>query len=197
MENNLNLKEFNHEASLKVIYEMIESAKTKIGNNYFYYLFWGYLVVITCITEYLLMTVIKFPHHYIVWMILMPLGTLVTLIFYLRKKKADTSRTFIGTTMAYLWSGWVICFIILLLFANLKHEYKMIIPVTLAMYGLAIYISGGVVNFRPLLLGGVVAWLASVGSFFVPYQGQLMILTGVVVIAYIVPGHLLKIRSKA
>lgn len=44
MENNANTGELNPEASLKLIYEMIDAARTKIGKNYFYYLFWGYLV---------------------------------------------------------------------------------------------------------------------------------------------------------
>jgi len=197
MENNSNIKEFNHEAGLKVIYEMIESAKSKIGKNYFYYLFWGYLVMATCVIEYLLIAVVKYPQHYIVWPVLMVSGTLVTFLFYLREKRAVTSKTFIGTTMGFLWSGWVISFVILLLFANLKQDYNIIIPVTLAMYGLAIFVSGGVVNFRPLLLGAVVAWMGSVAAFFVPYQGQLMIMMGVVVVAYIIPGHILKNKSKA
>jgi hypothetical protein len=197
MENNTNTKEFDHESSLKVIYEMIESAKSKIGGNYFYYLFWGYLVVATCIIEYLLISVVNYPQHYIVWSVLMPLGTIITFIFYMRQKKSVTSKSFVGTTMFYLWSGWLVSFIILLLFIILKQEYNLIFPVSMAMYGLGIFVSGGVVNFKPLLLGAIVAWMASVVAFFVPYQGQLMIMTGVVVVAYIIPGHLLKTKSKA
>jgi hypothetical protein len=197
MENGTNTKEFNHEAGLKVIYEMIESAKSKIGKNYFYYLFWGYLIAATCIIEYVLIVLVKYPHHYFIWPVLMPLGTIVTILFYLREKRAVTSKSFIGTTMGFLWSGWVISFVILLLFVNLKNDYNLIIPVTLAMYGLAIFVAGGVVNFRPLLLGAVMAWLASIAAYFVPYNVQLMIMTGVVVVAYIVPGHILKNKSKS
>jgi len=197
MEDQTNMKEFNHEAGLKVIYEMIESAKSKIGKNYFYYLFWGYLVVATCLLEYLLITVARYPYHYLAWTVLMPLGSLITLIFYLRQKKSVKSKTYISTTMGFLWGGWLISFVILIVFANLKHEYTLILPMAMAMYGLAIFISGGVVNSRPLLFGAVVAWMASVAAFFVPYLGQLLIMTGVVIVSYIVPGHLLKRQSKA
>jgi hypothetical protein len=193
---NQDVKELNYEASLKVIYEMIESAKTRIGKNYFYYLFWGYLIVVTCLLEYFLITVAKYPKHYLVWTILMPLGALITLIFYMRNKKDTKSKTYIGTTMGYFWSGWLVSFTILLLFSNLKHDYMLFIPMILAMYGLAAFVSGGVVNFKPLLWGAAVAWIAAVASFFVPYLAQLLILSGVVVVSYVVPGHMLMRLSK-
>jgi hypothetical protein len=194
---NQHAHEFDHEASLKVIYDMIENAKARIGRNYFYYLFWGYLVAITCLMEIFLITVIKFDSHWLVWAILMPLGALITLVFYSRSKMNTQGKTYIGNTMAYFWSGWFFSFIILMLFANLKQDYMLILPVIMAMYGLAAFVSGGVVNFRPLVLGAIVAWIASIVSFFIPYIAQLVVLTGVVIVSYIIPGHLLMRISKS
>jgi hypothetical protein len=193
---NQNLNELSHETSFKIIYEMIESAKAKIGNNYFYYLFWGYLIVATCLLEYFLITAVKYQEHYLVWPILMPLGVLITLFFYLRQKRNNTSKTYVGITMSYFWGGWMISFSVLMLFANLKQEYMVIIPVILAMYGLAAFVSGGVVSFRPLIWGAVLAWTAAVVSYFLPYLAQLLVLAGVVIISYIIPGHMLKQLSK-
>src|SRR4030042_2203821 len=109
---------------------MIESAKANIGRNYFYYLFWGYLVVATCIIEYLLIGVANYKYHFIVWPILMPLGSLITLFFFISQKRARMSKTYIGTFMGYLWGGWVISLIILIVFANLRHDYTIILPVS-------------------------------------------------------------------
>jgi len=193
---NQNSQEFSHEASLKIIYEMIESAKSRIGKNYFYYLFWGYLVAITCLLEFFLITVVKYPGHYLVWAILMPLGALITLVFYFRNKSGIQSKTYVGSTMSYFWSGWFFSFLILMLFVNMKQEYMMIIPIILAMYGLADFVSGGIVSFKPLIWGAVVAWVAAIVSFFIPYLAQLLVLTGVIVLSYIVPGHMLMHLSK-
>jgi hypothetical protein len=194
---NSEMKEFNHEASLKVIYEMIESAKSRIGKNYFYYLFWGYLIAATCIIEYVLIRFVNYPKHYMVWNILMPAGMIVTAVFYFMQKKTDTSKTFIGTTMKYLMTGWIISFMILLFFACKKHNFDMILPVSMAAYGLAIFVSGGMVGFKPLILGALVAWICSVASFFAPYPVQLLIMVGVVVVSYIIPGYLLKSKSNS
>lgn len=194
METNNN--EFNHEAGLKVIYEMIESARSKIGSNYFYYLFWGYLVAFTCVAEYVLIKLVKYSQHYLVWPVFMGAGLFITLLFTLRQKKASGSRTFIGTAMTYLWSAWLVSFMILLVFANLNRDYEMILPVTLAMYGLGIFVAGGLVNFKPLVIGAVLSWVASVAAFFSPHPVQLLIVFVTVIVAYIIPGHILKNKSK-
>jgi hypothetical protein len=196
MENNANTREFSPEASLKVIYDMIESTKSSIGKNYFYYLFWGYLVAFTCIVEFILISA-EYSRHYMVWPVFMIAGTIVTLVFYFRQEKSATSRTFIGSTMGFLWIGWFISFCIMILFVNLKQSYGLILPMIMNMFGLSIFIAGGMVNFKPLLIGAVVAWVASVVAFFVDYPVQLMILAGMVVISHIIPGHILKNQSKA
>src|SRR5512133_1052880 len=174
MENNTTSKEFNAEESIKAIVEMIQSTKSRIGKNYFYYLFWGYLVAFTAILEYLLLSVFEYSKHYMVWPVFMTAGSVITVIFYVREAKSKTTRTFVGTAMEYLWLGWFISFSILMLFVNLNHYYMLILPLIMVMYGLGIFVAGGIVNFRPLMVGGVVAWLASLGAFFTEYPIQLI-----------------------
>jgi hypothetical protein len=125
----------------------------------------------------------------------MGLGLAVTLFFSLRQKKASGSKTFIGTAMIYLWSAWMVSFLIFIGFANFNQDYEMIFPVTLVMYGLGIFIAGGLVDFKPLIIGAVLSWVASVAAFFSPYQVQLLIVFGAVIMAYIIPGHILKNKS--
>jgi hypothetical protein len=190
-----NNNQFNHEAGLKVIYEMIESARIKIGSNYFYYLLWGYLVAFTSVAEFILIKWVKYAQHYLVWPVFMGIGLVVTLLFTLRQKKTSGSKTFIGTAMIYLWSAWLVSFMIFLGFANLNQDYEMIFPVTLVMYGLGIFIAGGLVNFKPLIIGAILSWMASVAAFFSPYPVQLVIVFVAVIMAYIIPGHILKNKS--
>jgi len=196
MEDNANTREMNPEASLKVIYEMIESARSKIGRNYFYYLFWGYLVLATSLLEFFLIR-IGYEKHYMVWPVLMLAGVLVTIVFYLRSAKMLTTKTFIGTSMGFLWIGWAISFTILIVFINLRHDFGLMLPMIMAMYGLAIFVAGGMVNFKPLIFGATITWIASVISYFMPYQVQLLILAGALVLSHIIPGHILRNLSKS
>ncbi len=195
METRNNSEEFNPEASLKVIYEMLQSTRAKIGKNYFYYLFWGYLVAATCIAEYVLITVVEYNKHYLVWPAFMVIGLFISLIFYFRDNKARTSRSYVGTTIGLLWSGWFVSLCILILFLNLKGDYLLILPVIMSMYGLAVFVTGGVVSFRPLMFGAVLAWTGSMIAFFEPYTIQLIIMIAVVIFSYVIPGYILKAKA--
>ncbi|HJZ40351.1 MAG TPA: hypothetical protein VJ203_08295 [Bacteroidales bacterium] len=195
METKTEAGNFNPEEGLRTIYAMIQSAKSTIGENYLYYLLWGYLVLITCIAEYALITLFRYDQHYLVWPVLMGLGVFASVLFNLRQKKRSTSKSLIGQVMVYFWGGWLVSFVILIVFANLRESYTVILPLAMVMYGLGIFVSGGVIDFRPLIIGGILSWIAAVVSFFQPHAVQLLIMIGVVIVSYIVPGHLLRRMS--
>jgi hypothetical protein len=196
MKNMEDSKDLTPEASLKVIYNMIEMTKSNIGKNYFYYLFWGYLIAVTCLTEYILMTVVQYQKHYLVWPFLMSLGAIVTLFFQFRQNKHRTSKTFIGTTMGFFWLGWLVSFCILLGFLISWNKYELILPVSMAMYGLGMFVSGGIISFRLLMMGAIMAWISSIIAFYNDYPVQLLIMVGLMIVSYIIPGYMLKLRSK-
>jgi hypothetical protein len=190
MENNS--ESFNHETGLKVIYEMIASAKGKIGKNYIYYLLWGYLVLAACISEYLLLKLAGFKYHYLVWPVFMGSGLIITGIFAFGQSKKSYTKTYIGSFFQYFYIGWIITLFILLFFGG----HDRMLPFAMAMYGLAIFVSGGIIRFRFLIPAGIVAWAGSVTAFYMPYEMQLIVMTGVVVLSYIIPGHILRTASK-
>jgi hypothetical protein len=194
MQNNIESTKISPEDSIQIIYEMIRSTRTQIGKNYFYYLFWGYLVVLTCITEYVLILV-GYPRHYMVWPVFMGTGTLVSLVFYFAHQQENGTRTFAGSAMAFLWGAWFITLVLLITYMVCAHQYNLILPVTMAMYGLAIFVSGGIVGFTALNFAAIIAWCASLVSFFVVYKTQLIFMIVLVIVAYIVPGHILKNKS--
>ena len=94
--------------------------------------------------------------------------------------------------MVSFWIGWMVTLIILMSFV----DYGVILPVALAMYGLGLFVSGGIIKFKLIMIGGIIAWGGSLAAFYSPYKYQLVVLFGVVILAYIIPGHLLKSKSK-
>jgi len=187
---------FSHEDGLKTIYAMIASTKSTIGENYLFYLLWGYLVGLACILEYALIRVVNYEQHYMVWPVLMGLGMVLSGVLTLRRQKASTHKSFIGNIMGYLWGGWFFSLVIILFFATQVQNYNLVLPLTMVMYGMGIFISGGVINYRPLIIGGIISWIAALVSFFQPYLVQLLLMTITVVVSYIIPGHMLRSVAK-
>jgi hypothetical protein len=53
-------------------------------------------------------------------------------------------------------------------------------------------LSGIILRFRPLITGAIGCWLLSIGSLFAPYDYQLLFLSAAMVIAWIIPGYILR-----
>ncbi len=187
---------FSHEDGLKTIYAMITSTKSTIGDNYLFYLLWGYLVGLASLLEFMFISVVHYERHYMVWPVLMGLGMVVSGVLTIRRQKTSTNRTFIGNIMSYLWGGWLVSFLLILYFSSQMQNHGLILPLTMVMYGMGIFVSGGVISYRPLIIGGIISWAAALASYFQPYNVQLLLMAATVIVSYIIPGHMLRNEAK-
>jgi cobalamin biosynthesis protein CobD/CbiB len=65
-------------------------------------------------------------------------------------------------------------------------------PIVLLMYGIPTFLSGVVMQFTPLKIGGVACWILAITStFFLPIY-YLLFLAAAVIVAWIIPGYLLR-----
>jgi len=66
----------------------------------------------------------------------------------------------------------------------------------LALYGMPTFLSGITLRFKPLVYGGIACWLLSIVACFIYYQFHLLLLAVAVIIAWIIPGYILRARYK-
>jgi hypothetical protein len=187
---------FSHEDGLKTIYSMISFTRNSIGENHLFYLLWGYLVALACISEFILMKVVHYEQHYMVWPVLMGLGMVISGILTFRRQKRSTYKSFIGNIMSYLWGGWLVSLLMIMYFVSKMDNHSLILPFTMVMYGMGVFISGGVISYRPLIIGGIIAWVAAAVAYFQPYNVQLLLMTATVIVSYVIPGHMLGSEAK-
>jgi len=189
-----NSQDFNEKDAIKVISEMIEAAKNTIGGHHFYYLLWGFLVLAASLLEFCLLTFLHTPLHYIGWPVLMGIGAIITVVYSIKKFGRSDSTSYIGNFFKFFFFSWGISLVLLFVFI-IPGNSPLIQPVTLAMYALALFVSGGILRFRPLIWGSIIAWVAALASFYSPFQVQLLITAATVILAYIIPGYLLKAKK--
>lgn len=189
---------FSHLEGLEVIQSMINRAKDKFSENGHLYLLWGWVVFICSVTQFVLLNYTRFEYHYFVWMACWLV--LIYQVFYLaRRKKREQVRTYTDDIMGYVWLAFVVAmFLMGFLFGRVLGEsyYKMVSPGFLVLYGIPTFLSGIILRFKPLVLGGVSCWILSVISVFVPEQFQLLFLSAAMLIAWIIPGYLLRAKYK-
>ena len=188
----------SHLEGLEIIQSMINRAKDKFNENGHLYLLWGWVVFICSIAQFILLNYVQFEYHYMVWMTCWLV--VIYQIFYLaRRKKHEQVRTYTDDIIGYVWLAFVIAmFLMGFLFGRILGDeyYKMISPGFLVLYGIPTFLSGIILRFRPLVTGGIACWLLSVMAVFVPGQFQMLFLSAAMLIAWIIPGYMLRAKFK-
>jgi hypothetical protein len=188
--------DFTEQDSLKVITEMIENSKAKIRDNGFFYLLWGWLVLIASVTNFILLT-IHYEKSWLPWPILMIGGGIASGIAGYKLGKKATVRTFFDTAMIYLWYGFLAAiFIILFMAANGTVSWVASNALIITLYGLGTFVSGGLLNFKPLIFGGIFSWVLAIVTLFIPEMYSLLTVALSVIVAYLIPGYMLSSRDK-
>ncbi len=182
-------KQIDEKMSLQIITEAIENAKSKFKDNGFFYLLWGWLVLGASLLEYGLIKFTSTPLHWIGWPIIMTIGGIISAIYGYRLGKKSTIMTFVDTAMIYLWQGFVISILIIIVVGIINHiSWHIINPLIIVFYGLGTFVSGGILKFKPLIIGGILAWIIAIVAFFVQSEAQLLLMAAAITVAYLVPG---------
>ena len=169
---------FSPEDSLKLIETMIGKTKESVADNSFYFLLWGWLVFFCCITQFMLKVWIHFSQHAIVWW-LMPVGGLVSWLYGAKTAKSQHVKSFVGESVIFLWNSLAIAFVVIIL-----------------LYAIGTFTTGSLLHFRPLIIGGIINFILATVAVRFSFDYQLLIGALGILTSYIIPGHLLRARTK-
>ncbi|MEP7142954.1 MAG: hypothetical protein ABI707_08790 [Ferruginibacter sp.] len=183
-------KELSPRDSLLVIQSMIDKTKVELSDNSIYFLVWGWLVFIGCLLQYFLLVIIKTPRHYYAWLIAIP-GIIFSIIYSIKYKPKQKVKTYIGESMNRLWMGLTISFMALcFILSSIGWEHAF--PIYMLFYATGTFVSGGILQFKPLRVGGIICWVLAVAATFVNYQNQILFSAAAILASYLVPGYMLK-----
>jgi hypothetical protein len=184
-------EDFSPQQSLRVIQSMIEKTKDNISENRFYFLLWGWLSFVCILAQFVLKVLVEYRHHYIVWASTL-VATAITAMHAIKHDRKGT-RTYAGDSMGYLWTGIGISFFVLsIIISNTGGGWLNAYPFFILFYGLGTFVSGRLLQFRPLMIGGIINWGLAVAAVFVHFDYQMLIAAVAILTSYIIPGHMIK-----
>jgi hypothetical protein len=189
-QNTMEEKEINLNESMHIISSMINRAQNNVSDNGFLFIFWGWLVFITAAVFYVLFKMDS-PYSGLVWFT-MPAGGIFTGIYAARQSKKEKVKTYIDDYLKYLWISFGVSLLITLcMFGKLQLNTY---PIVIMLYAIATCVSGGMLRFTPLIVGGFLSFPICLTAFFVSFDNQVLLLCLSLLVSYIVPGHLLKAK---
>jgi len=191
VQENQSEKDFSPEESLQLIQSMITKTKDAVAVDSFYLLFWGWLVFACCVVEYVLMVYFKYPYHSFVWWA-MPLGGIVSATYSTRQARKRKSTTYIEEALGYLWIAIAIAFFVMVFINIISEAWKTAFTYYIMMYAIGTFVSGKLIRFRPLVIGGLLNFILAAVSIKFNFANQLLIGALAILTSYIIPGHLLR-----
>jgi hypothetical protein len=192
MENHEN--EFSAEQSLKLITSMIETTKNSLKDRSHYFLLWGWAVMIACIGQYFLKVIMNYPNHYLVWWIT-PVILIIQIFLIVHDRKVEKVKTFINEVSAYLWTAIGLSFFAAF-FIFSKIGWENCYSFYIILYGIGTYVSGSLIKFKPLIIGGIICFPLAAFTAYLSFDYQIIMLAVAILISYIIPGHLLRLKHK-
>lgn len=190
-------KEFNEKNALQLIEQMIGKAKEDIQDKSFFFLFWGYLVFVAALTNWFLLEFTHFTYHSLPWLVLMPLGGIVTMIVSAREKKTQPVKvkSYVNENLKFVIQAFCIAMFTVCFCMPASGQWHAFYPSIMIIYGIWLYVSGGMLQFKSLMVGGILNFLLAGATYFSStHQLHLLSIALGVLGGYIIPGHLLKAK---
>ncbi len=184
-----NAKNLTAEESLLFITRMIRNAQGKVQRNTFFFLLWGWIVIIANLGMFVL-TKAGYEHPYVVWLITIPAWLYTMYKAFKRQSQPRSATTHFDLISAWLWISYsVVIFTLVVFGSKINYELNAII---LIMTSLPTLVSGAILRFRPLMLGGAAFWVFGIVCFLVPKEFQPLVGAAAILVGYLIPGYLLK-----
>ena len=181
--------------SLQLINNMINQAKNRFSENGFLYLLWGWVIFFCSIGHFIFLKLNWFKNPEIIWAISW-LAVIFQVIYLSRKKKKETVKTYSENIINYIWVSFVICMLVISIIISKTHSWHLINSLILLLYGTPTFLSGIAMQFKPLVIGGIICWSLAIISVFVLPIYVLLLLATAVIAAWIIPGYLLRKKFK-
>ncbi|MFN8261826.1 MAG: hypothetical protein U0X41_12885 [Chitinophagales bacterium] len=181
-------RNITEQESLAIIQEMINKSKKQLTDRSKYFMMWGVAVFACAIIQYFLLRNLQ-PHTQMVWLS-MPVLAVIQLSLSIRDRKKEKVLSHNTAAIGSVWLALGISFFILA-FLSSRISFDMF-PFLILLYGIGTFITGRIIQFKPLIFGGLACFMLCVLITYVEGPEKLLILALSVLLSYIIPGILLK-----
>jgi len=180
------------EKSFELIAQTISEARSKFEENGFIYVFWGILITIASFSQFFLLKYEYYEINYYPYF-LMPLGGIFTGYYFYKKEKGKTNQ--ISMIMGMAWVS-ISTNIMLLAFIYGQYLRENLTPIILLLLGIGIFISGGSIKSKLLIISGIVINISAFICFWLDWNYHPLLMGIASIVAVLIPGIILMMKSK-
>ena len=194
----MNKTNLTPEESFEIITKAISNFKINYKEHANMFLLWGWMMSIASFSNFIILKILHHKEAYELsgifslgnWLLFI-LSTFIIMFFMERKTNKD--KKIYSHLESYIDKLWTVISISMFVGTFLSFKLGIVPPtICLLIIGIATTITGLVIKFKPLIIGGIAFFIFSIATTFVSNHNTALI-TGVAIICgYLVPGYLLK-----
>lgn len=182
--------------SLRVIKEMIQVSRNKLKQDGILFIVWGWALFGISIVGYMERSL--YPNYTVrgifnILEITLPVAAVSFTVYYIIKQRKKV-QTYIGISLRYVWISLFASMVLInLIQNNVLQEviFELQHPIFMVLMAFAVTITGGILRYRQLVWGGIVFGILAFVASYLKLEIQLLIESAGLLIAFIVPGHIL------
>ncbi len=187
-------KELSPQQSLAIITAMIDQTKGNMKKNGFFFILWGWTLVVANVGVYYMFKFSTYGNPYIVYLVTI-VAAIASVIYGSRMEKSAGTMTHLDVIIKWMWmSLGISCFILCLFGSKINWQLN---PVIIVMMAAPTLTSGIISKFKPLIYGGIALWLLGICMFIVQDENQFLLAALAIAVGYLVPGYALKSKQSA
>lgn len=179
----------NPQESLRLIDETIREAKRSFLRIHFYFLVWGLLFALAGVLSFTLMQAGS-PWHWVGWPAAGIIGGITAGVHGARAGRAQGVVTAMDRLHQWLWTCYTITLLLAIVGSFMVRTDPN--PWVMLLSGLPTFVTGAMMRFRPLMVGGLVFWLLGILAFYAGAPFSSLLFGVAMVLGYVVPGLMLK-----
>lgn len=181
--------------SLQIIEKMLADTRNRFYNNGFAFLFWGLLIILTCVTSYSARLLGYAGIDGYIWGISIAVGIIATAIYFMGIAPRQRKFTRLDSINGKVWIAYGISYIVLMYLCSYYSLFAP--PFIYCLLGLGMFATAGIYRFWSLYAGAVVFWLGSVLCTLIKQDASQFLLTiALMFLGYLVPGYILWKKAK-
>jgi len=175
--------------SLDIITSMIKQTKANVSANSFYFLLWGWTIALANLGVYLAIRFEAFDNPTVIFAVTIP-AAIWSAVHGFRQGRDAKVSTVLDSINMWLWICFgITCFTLAYFGSRISWQIN---PIIITCCAGPTFVTGIMLRFRPLIIGGIAFWFFGIVCFLVSTESQFLIAAAAVVVGYIVPGHMLR-----
>lgn len=181
-------KDFSYEDSIRLIDGMIKKAKRSYVTKGTASIIWGILIVICSLVTWAQLQ-FSFDIGFDIWLLIF-LAIIPQVYFSIKDKKQRKFVSLEENSISFVWLAFGIS-IFIMSFYNSRYGSNESSTLFMILYGIPTFVTGGMVKFKPMILGGIICWVLSIVSVYTPANIDMLLMACCGLFAWLIPGIIL------